>query len=113
MKTLVKCSLFILFFSVISTSCKEDENITDQEKIENELKSFVESHNITKCSIREFNNGTYEDVIYQSTFKFSNGFIVVDKVFPTVTQEYRYNLLYLYNYRISDNNILFMEFVKN
>ncbi len=113
MKTLLKCSLIILFLSAITTSCKKDENLTDRDKIEIELKEFVESHNITKCSIREFQNGTYSDVVYESTFKFDSGFIIVSQSYPVTSIETRYNLLYLYSYRISYGNILSMEFVKN
>ena len=110
MKTIKRFSIFI-FIILMTLSCKKNDEMTDLDKIELELKAFVADNNLTKCSIREFQNGTWEDFITESSFSFSNGFILVNKVYPTVTLELRYNLINLYSFRNSDG-ILFMEFIK-
>ena len=113
MKTLVKMSVVVLFISFLSTSCKKDESLSDLDTIEQELKSFTSNKNITKCTIREFQSNGYFDVISESPFSSSNGFIVVTRAYPSSSVEYRYNLLNLYNYYKGERNILYLEFVKN
>jgi hypothetical protein len=94
--------------SGLTMSCSKDESLTDLDKIEIELSTFAQSKNITKCSIWELSNDAHYRVIEVSAFKFSNGFI---SVYNSI--EYRYNLLYLYNYRVDNNNVLVLEFVRN
>lgn len=113
MKTFLKLSMLVFFISLLTTSCKKDDPLTDLDKIEHELKSFASDRNITKCSIREFQSNGNIEVISESPFSFSNGFIMVSKMYGLNTVEFRYNLLNLYNYYKADRNILYLEFVKN
>jgi hypothetical protein len=113
MKTFLKMSILVLFITFLTTSCEKDENLTDLDKIELELKTFASNNNLTRCTIREFRNDDWVEEVKESTFSFSNGFIVVNKEYPSVSLEFRYNLLNLYTYRAFDNSVLFLEFVKN
>ena len=43
MKTLLKISIFVLFVSILTISCKKDDPPTDLDKVEAGLNSFVET----------------------------------------------------------------------
>jgi hypothetical protein len=111
MKTLVK-TLFLCCILIGLQACEKEELLTSQEKIENDLQEIIDGKKITKCTIREIFGETYYDVAVESTFTLKNGFIIVDNTLIS-NVPYSYNLNYLYNYRITTNNVLLMEFLKN
>jgi hypothetical protein len=112
MKTFLKISIFVFFVSILTISCKKEEAQTDLDKIEAGLTSFVESNQLTKCTIMEYTSNSYFYVVGASTFKISNGFISVYVGSLNQATEYRYNLHYLYNYS-KDGDLLSLVFIMN
>jgi hypothetical protein len=109
MKTL-KVTCFILFLSLIFIACEKEEQLVQVSSlIELELKEFVKTNNLKKCTIREFQNGQFWDPVQNSSFRFSNGFIITTHYYWSV--EVGYNLENLYNYR-KESGQLYLEFVK-
>ncbi|MDY0344720.1 MAG: hypothetical protein RBR28_14175 [Lentimicrobium sp.] len=113
MKTLLKMSIVVLFVSFLTMSCEKDENLTELDKIELEVKTFASNNKLTRCTIREHQGDSWVELVRESPFTFSNGFIVANQVYPSATKEVRYNLLNLYSYQKADNSVLFLEIVKD
>jgi len=109
MKKIIKYGLITIGF-LISVSCEKEIPVTDIEKIEKELKEFVNNNEITKCNIiLMYGESTYiehED----ADFSIGGGFVIVKASANGGTYEDRYNLLYLSRYRLSINNKLGLYF---
>lgn len=109
MKSL-KLICIAVILTLIVVACEKEEPVQDYSLVELELKEFVQRNNITKCTIREFQDGASWEPVQNSSFKFSNGFIITNHYY--FNTEFSYNLQYLYSYRKEMGNVLYLEFVK-
>ncbi|MCU4177620.1 hypothetical protein [Carboxylicivirga sp. N1Y90] len=109
MKNLLKIYIVALFL-VLTTSCEEEDLITDLTMIENELKSFVDANNISKCSIQMNNNGNWYYKQYESSFVIRNGTIIVTDQNENSSVDYSYNLNYLVEYYKNKSGHMVMTF---
>lgn len=109
MKSLKTICIAVLLFLIV-VACEKEEPVPEYSLIELELKEFVQKNNISKCTIREFQNGASWEPVQNSSFKFSNGFIITYHFY--FNAEFNYNLQYLYSYRKESGNVLYLEFVK-
>jgi hypothetical protein len=110
MKTISRILIFFLF-TLITIACEKEDFSSDREIIESELKSIVNEEGITKCDIIEFYNNAWHTTITNSSFSFSNGFIIVYNSDPNFTIQYRYNLSFLYSYNFAGDKI-FLYFTR-
>ncbi|MCT4589004.1 MAG: hypothetical protein N4A71_14375 [Carboxylicivirga sp.] len=110
MKSLVKvCITAFLLISVMS--CEETEYVSDVERMEIELNSFVEKNNLTRCTIKVFNgvNSIYEAT--ESPFEIKNGTLIVSDETESGVLKLNYNLSKLFKY-YKFENVLNVEIVK-
>ena len=108
MKTL-KNICFVVLLSFIFIACEKEEPSQEHSLIELQLVEFVKTNNITKCTIREYRNGEFWEPVQESSFKFSNGFIIVNHYYWQT--EISYNLQNLNSYRKVNGNVLWIEFL--
>ncbi|HAH60403.1 MAG TPA: hypothetical protein DCL86_19890 [Bacteroidales bacterium] len=74
-------SIVVLFVSFLTVSCEKVENLTEPDKTEPEVKSFASNNKLTRCTIREHQSDSWVELVRESPFAFSNGFIVANQVY--------------------------------
>lgn len=110
MKTTAKIFTFFLL-ALITIACEKEDFSSDREKTESELKSIIQSEGITRCNVSEFYNNSWQTTITNSPLTFSNGFVIVYDIDQYYTNQYRYNLSFLYSYHFA-GDIIFLNFIK-
>ncbi|NJO87762.1 MAG: hypothetical protein HC831_01495 [Chloroflexia bacterium] len=102
MNNLLKLGIFALAITLFS-SCKKEKIYTDSERIEIALKSAIEKNKITICDIYLAEDGDWDLRHDNVAFEISNGFIIVkeNNIWDRTT-EFRYNLLYMTEFLVSD-----------
>ncbi|RPH31982.1 MAG: hypothetical protein EHM93_11280 [Bacteroidales bacterium] len=93
----MKTTKFILLFTLVAIpllySCKkEDDNLTNAEKIGEELKTFISDNNIRYVEVRQYYSANTYDYFFSPSFKIEGSFIKVD--------EYRFYLEDISSYYI-------------
>ena len=110
MKRFVKYGVLVLAFLFL-LSWKKDVISTDIEKIEKELKAFINTNDIKKCSIILVSQESSYVEHENTEFSISGGFVIVKASANGGEYEDRYNLLYLSKYRLSIDNHLGLYFI--
>ena len=110
MKKYYQVALITLLL-LVSLSC-EKEQLTDIDKIENELATFVSDNKIIKCTVELLYANQVNTVFVNESFTISNGFLSIVKVSGQYKNEDRFNLLYLSRYRLSSDKIIVLTFAQ-